>query len=305
MDRDSDLDPLRDRMDYRALLIEMDKRYPALRQKPARELAALQQNYQNAQRRSEDLWRRAETMAERKMARMQQPHFAAFAERALKLARKHRDSSAAVEALVWVLENSMPPQGRTPDAATARVRREALALLERDHLQKPELADVCQRFSETPAPDYEKLLRAAARHAHRDVQGLAGYALAMSLARQAEQRRPSNPAAAADLGRRAEEQLELVGKGYAAVPCGQTTLGEVVKAKLHELRFLTVGRVAKEIEGKDVAGKPFKLSDYRGKVVVLDFWGDWCGYCRQMYPLERQLSPLFNADFRGPSNLPE
>jgi cytochrome oxidase Cu insertion factor (SCO1/SenC/PrrC family) len=32
---------------------------------------------------------------------------------------------------------------------------------------------------------------------------------------------------------------------------------------------------APEIEGQDIDGKKFKLSDYRGKVVVLDFWGNW------------------------------
>jgi cytochrome oxidase Cu insertion factor (SCO1/SenC/PrrC family) len=36
-----------------------------------------------------------------------------------------------------------------------------------------------------------------------------------------------------------------------------------------------VGDVAPEIEGEDIDGVPFKLSDYRGQVVVLDFWGDW------------------------------
>jgi len=36
-----------------------------------------------------------------------------------------------------------------------------------------------------------------------------------------------------------------------------------------------VGMAAPVIEGQDVDGVPFKLSDYRGKVVVLDFWGDW------------------------------
>jgi hypothetical protein len=36
-----------------------------------------------------------------------------------------------------------------------------------------------------------------------------------------------------------------------------------------------VGDLAPEIVGNDVDGSEFKLSDYRGKVVVLDFWGDW------------------------------
>ena len=34
-------------------------------------------------------------------------------------------------------------------------------------------------------------------------------------------------------------------------------------------------QVAPDIEGEDMEGKKFKLSDYRGKVVMLDFWGHW------------------------------
>lgn len=36
-----------------------------------------------------------------------------------------------------------------------------------------------------------------------------------------------------------------------------------------------VGSEAPEIEGVDLDGVEFKLSDYRGKVVMLDFWGNW------------------------------
>lgn len=35
------------------------------------------------------------------------------------------------------------------------------------------------------------------------------------------------------------------------------------------------GQLAPEITGEDLDGEVFNLSDYRGKVVMLDFWGDW------------------------------
>jgi len=38
---------------------------------------------------------------------------------------------------------------------------------------------------------------------------------------------------------------------------------------------IAVGTFAPEIVGQDVTGKPIKLSDYRGKVVMLDFFGNW------------------------------
>jgi len=41
------------------------------------------------------------------------------------------------------------------------------------------------------------------------------------------------------------------------------------------LQTLRVGKVAPEITGPDLDGKEFKLSEYRGKVVLLDFWGHW------------------------------
>jgi len=38
---------------------------------------------------------------------------------------------------------------------------------------------------------------------------------------------------------------------------------------------VAVGQQAPEIAGVDLDGVEFKLSDYRGKVVLLDFWGNW------------------------------
>ena len=53
------------------------------------------------------------------------------------------------------------------------------------------------------------------------------------------------------------------------------TYAEAVEHRRFELEHLTVGKVAQEIDGADLDGVNFKLSDYRGKVVLIDFWADW------------------------------
>jgi hypothetical protein len=66
-----------------------------------------------------------------------------------------------------------------------------------------------------------------------------------------------------------------VEKEFGEVDTGRGKLGPRAKAALHELRNLAIGKLAPEIEGQDLEGVPFKLSEYRGKVVLLDFWGHW------------------------------
>jgi thiol-disulfide isomerase/thioredoxin len=56
---------------------------------------------------------------------------------------------------------------------------------------------------------------------------------------------------------------------------------------------MPLGIVAPEIEGQDLEGLDFKLSDFRGKVVLLEFWGNWWGPCRGMYPHTRAFAERY------------
>ena len=56
-------------------------------------------------------------------------------------------------------------------------------------------------------------------------------------------------------------------------------------AKLKEKEKKTAeGTVAPDFTLKDINGKDFKLSSLRGKYVLLDFWGSWCGWCIKALP---------------------
>jgi thiol-disulfide isomerase/thioredoxin len=128
-------------------------------------------------------------------------------------------------------------------------------------------------------------LRAEAERLHEEV--IAGYAdvplITVQLRKlEALLKDPSatwngKPIAAEDR-RRGEEMLAR-----------KQTLGQVAEARLDDMRNLTVGKPAPEIDGVGLDGKPRKLSDYRGKVVALAFWGTWCGPCMREIPGEREL----------------
>ncbi len=111
----------------------------------------------------------------------------------------------------------------------------------------------------------------------KNAKGIGYYTLAQRLKQDAEKAADQGKNAEAEKAyQEAEQLLEKIAGEFTDVPYGRNQkLGAVVTRDLFEIRHLAIGKPVAEIEGEDLDGKKFKLSDYKGKVVLLDFWGNW------------------------------
>lgn len=220
--------------------------------------------------------------------------------RALGLAREHRGEPLAVDAWTWVVRN-----GR----GNSEPRLRTLETLHDEYLGSDRLAEVCRWAPNSVGRESlaaERLLRAAIeRNPNPEVRGRATFGLAELLEGRADLLRDAanltpafrdaiGAATLRDLAARpvddltgeAEALYRRVARDHPTLPHGRTGagLGAVAEGRAYRLRNLAVGRPAPEIEGVDVDGKPLRLSDHRGEVVVLTFSGIWCPSCHALYP---------------------
>jgi hypothetical protein len=191
------------------------------------------------------------------------PQPAQFSPKLLKIAQDNPKTPAAFDALKWIMERdrSTGQPGSPHD--------EALKALTRDFAADPRAGDVVSTMMWSSSPPEEAFCRAVIdKNPDRNAKAIATYILG----RMYKQRAEGSPAES----KQADALFEQARKDYADVNGGmQGTIGASADAELFELHNLAIGKVAPDIVGEDINGKPMKLSDLRGKVVMLDFWGDW------------------------------
>jgi hypothetical protein len=221
---------------------------------PAEKFRALNGEIEKATQAAAKSYREAKTPEEQQKVEGEfRKKVQGYAGRFLKLGEDNPKEDFAGEALVFVVING---SGAESDRA--------IDLLMKDHADK--LPQLCGALGQEPTPGGEKMLRTLM--AKSKDHPLAGQAM-LTLAQLLKMKSAGNEAG--PLAKEAEELFERVSKDFADVK----SLKETADGELFEIRNLAIGKTAPETSGEDGDGKKFQLADYRGKVVLLDFWAGW------------------------------
>lgn len=178
----------------------------------------------------------------------------------LKATRTFAETDAVIPFHLWILRNSY---GDVDD----RVMSASINTLIKTHVRSPLMVDVpeavgalAHKFGQARVESILKTIESKSEL--RDVQA------ASKLVRL----RPVIQKAPLGSKEYAMAKRELLG---AKEGLRDGELASRIQATIDAREGLDDGDLAPEIDGVDMDGVAFKLSDYKGKIVLLDFWGDW------------------------------
>jgi hypothetical protein len=175
----------------------------------------------------------------------------------------------AADVLGWLATTRVfPASPKTTEIASAASSR----LIEK-YPDNPAVIRICQMLARSRSvKDADQLKTIAEKTANPKVKAEAVYALGQQMSSRLDAL-ADKPDELEKVAVEAEKVLasavDLFGKAEL------TARKDAAQIELTAFRTTRVGKEAPEIQAEDLDGVKFKLSDYRGKVVMLDFWGHW------------------------------
>jgi len=186
-----------------------------------------------------------------------------FVDSVMRRVEKDESAPQAGDLLAWVATNG----------GTTSAGKKATERLVQKYPDHPAIERLCQVLANSKASQAADTLKQILEKSTKPrVKAAAAYALGKQLAARTDTLGDKVAEAnkvAAEAEKYLAQAIDLFGTDNAAA------LKTAAEKELKALRTLRVGKEAPEITATDLDEKEFKLSDYRGKVVLLDFWGNW------------------------------
>lgn len=213
------------------------------------------------------------------------------ASKVLELATENPKDATGFDAAAFIV------QAAGKAGATGGDVEKAVELIAEHHATNPKVKDML-----VPAMGLgeagEKLIKAVSEKAtDKDTRGVAMLVRGVQLVRAIDEDEADAKKLTAQLDA-ATEQLNKAAKEAPDVKIENDTVGKIAAAQIEKLKVMSalfVGKPAPDVESLTLDGKKVKLSDSKGKVVLLDVWATWCGPCKEMIPHERELVKKFEG----------
>lgn len=202
----------------------------------------------------------------------------------LKLIESNPKDDTGFNAAAFVLET-------TRDFGGGDECNQAIAVVTEHHLGNPKLKKLLPSLCSAGKAGEKFFQTLAEKSSDKEMRGLAFFYQGFMIGRDLEG--DEEDGKTIDLMiTKATNLFEKAEKEAPEALIGNSKMSMAVAAELQKLKNLTlvaVGKPAPDVEGTDLKGKSVKLSSFKGKVVLLDFWGTFCPPCRAMIPHEREM----------------